>query len=101
MVQSARAMHHLHKKELFDSTIEKLAYIAGIASPIATLPQLFSIWASQDATGVSLLTWVSYLLIVVIMTLYGIVHRERPLIIMYGSLALIDILIITGAILYG
>jgi uncharacterized protein with PQ loop repeat len=102
MAQSTRILHHLHKKRpnLFNNTIEKLAYVAGIASPIATLPQLFQIWISQNASGISLITWVSYLLIVTIMTLYGIIHKEKPLIIMYSSLVIIDLLIIVGIIIY-
>ncbi|MFW6285970.1 MAG: hypothetical protein ACOC16_02255 [Nanoarchaeota archaeon] len=102
MAQTSKAMHHLHKKKpgLFNNTIEKLAYIAGIASPIVTLPQLIQIWIFKDASGISLITWISYLLIVVIMTLYGIIHKEKPLIIMYGSLIMIDLLIIIGAIIY-
>lgn len=102
MAQTSKAMHHLHKKRpgLFNNTIEKLAYAAGMASPIVTLPQLFQIWSNQSAAGISLTTWVSYLVIVIIMTLYGIIHREKPLIIMYAPLVVIDLLIIIGAILY-
>ncbi|MBD3261904.1 MAG: hypothetical protein GF334_09610 [Candidatus Altiarchaeales archaeon] len=102
MAQTSKALHHLHKKKpsLFNNTIEKLAYVAGVASPVVTLPQLFQIWITHDASGISLITWISYLLIVTIMTLYGIVHKEKPLIIMYGSLIIIDLLIIIGAILY-
>jgi len=100
MAQTSKALHHLHKNSRFNSTIEKLAYVAGIASPIVTLPQLFQIWITHDASGISLITWISYLLIVIIMTIYGIIHKEKPLIIMYGSLILIDLLIIIGAIIY-
>lgn len=102
MAQSAKAMHHFHKKKpaMFNNSIEKLAYVAGIASPIVTLPQLFQIWITKNADGLSLITWVSYLFIVIIMTMYGIIHKEKPLIIMYAPLIVIDILIIIGAIIY-
>jgi uncharacterized protein with PQ loop repeat len=102
MGQASKAMRHLHKKkpDLYSNTVEKLAYAAGIISPIVTLPQLIQIWISKDATGVSLITWVSYLIIVLIMTSYGVLHKEKPLIIMYGTLIPIDFLIILGAIIY-
>ena len=102
MAQVSRLLHYFHRKKqnLFNSSIERLAYIAGIASPIVTLPQLIQIWTTRDASGVSLITWFSYLVIVIIMTLYGIIHKEKPLIIMYGSLIIVDSLIIIGTIIY-
>ena len=103
MAQTAKTMHHLHKKKPnnFNSTIEKLAYAVGIASPIVTLPQVLQIWMTQNASGVSLVTWVCYLVIVTVMTMYGIIHKEKPIIIMNGSLIFVDLLIIIGILMFG
>jgi len=38
------------KKRFFD----KLVYVAGIATPILTLPQLFEVWINKNAVGVSI-----------------------------------------------
>lgn len=61
MAQESKILHFFHKNKpsLFKSTIEKFAYIAGIASPVVTLPQVFQIWISRDSLGVSLVTWIS------------------------------------------
>jgi len=100
MPQTAKAIHHFYQKKIFKNTIDKLAYPAGIASAIFTLPQLFKIWTSQNTSGVSLITWAAYLVIAIIMTFYGIIHKEKPLILMYGLLTLINFLITLGIIIY-
>jgi len=102
MPQSAKALHHFHKNKhyLYENTIEKLAYAVAFLTPIVTLPQIFQIWLTKDASGVSLLTWISYLFIATVMTLYGILYKEKPLIMMYTSMLFINAAIITGVVLY-
>ena len=84
-------------KRFFD----KLVYIAGIATPILTLPQLFEVWVNKNAIGVSLFTWCSYLLMAIIFSIYGFLHKEKPLIIMYVSMSIIEFFLIIGIIIYG
>lgn len=102
MAQSSKIIHFFSRRKtgVFENTIERLAYLAGIASPIATIPQLLQIWVTKNAEAISLVTWTSYLLIVTIMALYGVMHKEKPLIIMYVPLIIIDALIIIGALMY-
>lgn len=102
MSQTASFLHHAHKNHSlrFNSIIEKLAYLAGIANPIGTFPQLYQIWMNKDAAGVSLFTWTSFLVISMIMALYGILHHEKPLIMMYSSLIVVNLLIVIGILIY-
>ena len=102
MAQTVNAIRHLHKKSAlnYKSIIEKLAYIAGILNPICTLPQLFQIWINKNTEGVSMFTWFSFFIISIIMTLYGFAHKEKPLILMYGFLVLINFFIVLGIFIY-
>ncbi|MFC1755552.1 hypothetical protein ACFL96_19535, partial [Thermoproteota archaeon] len=78
-----------------------LVFVAGIATPIITLPQVFEIWYHKNAAGVSVFTWISYLLIAVILGIYGLKVKAKPLIIMYFSMAVLEVFIIIGAVRYG
>jgi len=94
---------HLRKKREKGKTqriMDRMIYFAGIAGPVMTLPQVFKIWFEKSAAGVALETWMTYLLLSVIWISYGILHKEKPLIIMYASYFIINISIIVGVVLY-
>ncbi|MBD3313035.1 hypothetical protein GF345_01190, partial [Candidatus Woesearchaeota archaeon] len=93
MAHQTPAMHHLHKRkriykghqkyphpERFKRVMDKVVYAAGVATPIMTLPQVFKIFMEKSADAVSPFTWGSYFLISLIFGIYGILHREIPLI---------------------
>jgi MtN3 and saliva related transmembrane protein len=72
---------------------EQLMIIVGLVSPIATIPQVIKIFAThpQHAAGQSLITWTVYTVLGALWVIYGVHHREWPLII--GNIA--------GVIMYG
>lgn len=108
---NAFGLHHHHKKKRgikrmfhfsrkWKKSIDRFAYAGGVAAPILTIPQLLEIWIGQSAAGVSLFTWGSYLILSIYWTAYGIIHRYKPIIVMYASQASIQIFIILGILLY-
>jgi len=54
-------------------------YFASFAGPVMTIPQIYDVWTSKSPS-VSELTWASYIIIAVIWLYYGIVHKEKPII---------------------
>lgn len=74
------------KKDLVD----RLIYPATIATPIMTLPQVYSIWVDGNK-GASVITWFSYTVISAIWLAYALKIKDKPLI----------TLEICGVILYG
>lgn len=94
---------HLRKKKKKGNTqkvLDKLVYFAGIAGPVMTLPQVFKIWTEKSAAGVALETWLTYLFLSMIWVSYGLLHKERPLVIMHSSYFVINVFIIVGVALY-
>ena len=68
--------------------------------PIVTIPQLIEIWLNKNASGVSVISWIAYLVGAMFWLFYGLVHREKPIIFTYGVWIVIDILIVIGTIIY-
>lgn len=109
------AIFHLHKRkrlhlphlEDFPSQkkwkrfLDKIIYAAGIAGPIITIPQVVEIWKNQNAGSVSLLSWAGYLVLSIIWLTYSIVHKEKPLILMFIGNIIVQLLIVLGIIIYG
>ena len=106
--------HHIHKrKRIYEKKepyphpkpwkriLDKLIYVVGILGPLFTIPQILKIWVEKNATGISLITWIAYLIGAICFMLYGISHKEKPLIVIYSSLIVVDILVIIGILLYG
>jgi len=88
---------HLHRKrrKKKQEPIDKLVYLAVFLGPLMTLPQVYAIWV-QGNKGVSMVSWVAYLLIAVVWLFYGIKHREKPIIAVQLLWIILDIFIVVG-----
>lgn len=82
-------------------TLDYFVYFASILGPIMTVPQAWTIWSSQSATNVSLITWLTYAVLSLIWLAYGIFHKEKPLIILNILLVTVNIIIVAGILVYG
>jgi len=80
--------------------IDNLVLLVAIIYPLTTIPQIIEIWVVRNATGVSLLTWFSYLVLQSILLAYGIVHKEKKLILMWGLWIVMYVIVVLGLILY-
>lgn len=80
--------------------IDYIFYLGGIVSPINAMPQAYKIFTTQSAGDVALTTWTLYLFGALAMLVYGIVHKQKPIIFMNVTVLPVYILIITGIILY-
>ncbi|MFH1801268.1 MAG: SemiSWEET family transporter [archaeon] len=83
-------------KRIFD----KIIYIAVILGPIMNLPQLYKIWHYKEAAGVSFISWASFSVGSATWLLYGLLHKDKPILIMNSFLIIIQVLIAIGAFLY-
>lgn len=81
--------------------IDKLVYISGFFGLIMTIPQITKIWIEKNASGISVISWMSYFITGAIMISYGIIHKEKPIAIIYCFWEIFYLLIIIGTLLYG
>lgn len=116
MVNQTKGLHHksLRKRELdgeylyienssqesFKIFYDKFIYVIVILAPLTNLPQLFSVWYLQNASGVSALSWFAFSAISITWILYGILHKDKHILYMNIALMIIQTLIAIGAILY-
>ncbi|MCR4333718.1 MAG: hypothetical protein NUV60_01705 [Patescibacteria group bacterium] len=105
--------HHLRSRALAAQGIEPfpargagkrsldyLMYGVGIFAPLALMPQIISIYVDHQKEGVSLETWVLLTLFSILWTIYGIVHRDRPIIIAHALFTILDGSIVVGILLF-
>ena len=95
--------HPVHKKHtsIFHRALNAVIMVVATASPLITVPQLADIYIKKTASGVSSITWLAYIFTSVIWLYYGIIHREKVIIINGILGVILGALIYTGTLLYG
>lgn len=104
-----KGWHHLHKrKRMYENyepyphpdrlkrSMDKFIYFIGVLGPIMALPQLIEIWVYGNSAGVSALSWGAFGVIAFFWCVYGVLHRNRPIIISQVLWMLFDVLIVIG-----
>lgn len=81
--------------------VEKLIYIVAVAEPLANLPQIYTIFAHHDATGVSITSWILYASFALTWLWYGIHLKLHPTIIGGSLFFVTDLCVVAGAIMFG
>ncbi len=84
----------------FKRFYDKFIYAIVILAPIVNIPQLLKIWIEKDASGVSAISWLFFSVMSVTWFVYGILHKDRHIWMMYSALIVIQAFIAIGAILY-
>lgn len=87
--------------ENFKKGMDKFIYIICIAAPLFAAPQAWKIWTQHNAGGISLITYTGFMFINVVWVVYGFLHKEKPVILLYCSLFVVNSIITLGRILYG
>lgn len=65
----------------FANFIDRIIYPVGLLGPVMTFPQLFEVWIHKSAGDLSLITWGGWLILSFIWLVYGILHKDKPIII--------------------
>lgn len=107
-------VHHLHKRkrihhkeeafphpEPFKRFLDHAIYLIGIGAPLMGSTQAHKIWTEQTALGVSITMFGFNLFANIFWLTYGIVHQEKPIIIMYTLWFLVNLAIVSGIVMYG
>lgn len=106
---------HIHKrKRVYNKKLEPyphpvkwkryldyLMYIIGFVGPAITIPQIYKIWFLQSAVEFSLISWISYLLGAILFVVYGIIHKAKPIIVIYIAWFIIYLVMVISIIIYG
>jgi uncharacterized protein with PQ loop repeat len=100
-IKKKRIKYKTNNKDKLKKLIDKLIYPIAIAGPLVTIPQIIKIWIGKEASGVSVFSWSSFVILNFIWLIYGILHKDKPIIITSGLAIVIDISIALGALIYG
>ncbi|MBI5457412.1 hypothetical protein HY971_01675 [Candidatus Kaiserbacteria bacterium] len=113
-MEHMKGLHHLHLRKRASGGLEpfpartpwkrlldKAVLGVGVIGPLASIPQVLKIYLTQDATGLSGISWGIWALLDIPWIAYGLVHRERPIIVAYSLWLTVNSLVFIGALMYG
>lgn len=80
--------------------LDRIAMVVSVLGPVLTLPQIYKIYALQNAEGLSLISWGSYLAFNIPMLAYGLAHSEKVITRMYFLWILTNGTVVTGILLF-
>ncbi len=73
----------------------------GVLMPLTQLPQIVTLYTTKVTTGLSLETWLMYLVLCCVPIIYGIVYKLPPLIISNVLWTIVNLVVIIGIIKFG
>jgi uncharacterized protein with PQ loop repeat len=106
--------HHFHRRKRIHLKLEpypssdraknlmdRVIYFAAMIVPVMTLVQLVEIIMKGNASGISVIAWIGYTVAGIFWLAYGIMHREKPIIVTYSFLTVMNVGIVIAAMIYG
>lgn len=107
-------LHHFHRRkriyqkhepyphpDKFKRFIDKSIYFVALFGIVMTLPQITKIWVEKNAAGVSAASWTAYTITAMFWLIYGVAHKEKPIIVTNSLWIVLEVLIVVGALIYG
>jgi len=92
-----------HKREIkspYLVFLDKLTFVAGVVGPFTVLPQIYSIFSSHSAAGVSLATWLLIFIVTFPWILYGTAHKDKSIMVSFTLWEVVNLTVVIGVLLY-
>ena len=82
------------------SGLEKVLRGLSVFTMLMTVPQVLTIWVGGNASGVSLISWISYLIAACLWFVYGLEKRDKTIYLACVGWVLLDLAIVIGVIVH-
>ena len=80
--------------------VDSAIYVVGIIGPVMTIPQIMKVWIDKNVGGISLVSWLAYTIMAMFWIFYGILHKEKPILISSGLLFITNLVVVIGTLIY-
>lgn len=90
----------IRRPDNYIKLLDRLTFVAGIIGPFTVLPQIYTIFSTQSAAGVSLATWASIFIVTFPWILYGVAHKDKSIIVSFILWEVVNLAVVIGVLLY-
>ena len=88
------------RKTPYIAFLDKLTFVVGVIGPFTVLPQIYSIFTSHSAAGVSLVTWALIFVVTFPWILYGLAHKDKSIIVSFILWEVVNLAVVVGVLIY-
>lgn len=96
----AQALEPYPANNRWKRLLDKAIFAVGVVGPLMSIPQILLIYSTHDASGIAPFTWLSWAGLNIPWIVYGLVHRELPIVMTYCLWFVCNTLIFIGALVY-
>jgi uncharacterized protein with PQ loop repeat len=82
------------------SVLGKVLSIFSVLTMLSTVPQVVAVWSGAAVGGVSVVTWLTYLLSALLWLVHGIQKRDRSIYLACIGWILLDAAVVAGVLLH-
>jgi uncharacterized protein with PQ loop repeat len=80
---------------------ERTLRILSVVTMLMTVPQAFAVWFGPNASGVSMTSWVTYLISACLWFVYGVRKHDKTIYLACVGWIILDAAIVIGVIAHG
>ncbi|MBU6142137.1 hypothetical protein KGO95_03435 [Patescibacteria group bacterium] len=80
--------------------LDRTTFYAGIIGPFMVVPQIWQIFTTHQAAGVSAVSWALIFIVTLPWVFYGIAHKDKTIIVSFVLWEAVNALVVIGALLY-
>jgi len=80
--------------------LEKVLRGVSVFTMLMTVPQVLTIWIGHNAGGVSLISWVAYLIAACLWFVYGLQKNDKTIYLACVGWVLLDLAVVIGVVVY-
>ena len=84
-----------------ETGLRRLVGGMSVFTMVMTIPQVLTIWVGQQAAGVSILSWSTYLVSAILWFCFGIQKQDKNIYLPCVGWIALDSAVIVGVIMYG
>ncbi|MBW2981031.1 hypothetical protein KY360_06465 [Candidatus Woesearchaeota archaeon] len=81
-------------------SLDNMLLVVAVIGPLVNLPQVIKIFSLKNATGVSAVTFSLFALFDIPWIVYGLVHKQKPIIISYTLWLITNLVVVVGTLVY-
>ncbi len=106
-------LHHLHRRKRVTQQFEqypspqygirfldRLLIVVAVVAPMTMLPQIIKLYATRDVASFSLTSWALFCVFNLLWLVYGIVHKDKPILISNALWFITQAAIVVAIIIY-
>lgn len=91
----------LSKQKTDFLSVDTLAYFVSLLSLVFTLDQVRIVWVEHEVSGISLLSWVFYTISAFVWFYYGVVHKDKVLVVTNVLWTVFSLFVVVGILIFG